>query len=57
VTAGIFAFTLAQNEFLYALIFLTRSDVLLGSIPVENVDARRAPPLQSDRPVGLTPGG
>src|SRR5262249_58846043 len=27
ISAGIFAFTLAQNEFLYALLFLTRSDV------------------------------
>ena len=27
LSAGIFAFTLAQNEFLYALIFLTTSDV------------------------------
>jgi len=27
ISAGIFAFTLAQNEFLYALIFLARSDV------------------------------
>jgi len=25
LSAGIFAFTLAQNEFLYALIFLTRA--------------------------------
>jgi ABC-type glycerol-3-phosphate transport system permease component len=27
LSAGIFAFTLAQNEFLYALIFLAKSDV------------------------------
>jgi multiple sugar transport system permease protein len=27
ISAGIFAFTLAQNEFLYALLFLTRSSV------------------------------
>ena len=27
ISAGIFAFTLAQNEFLYALLFLSRSDV------------------------------
>src|SRR6476619_1638778 len=27
ISAGIFAFTLAQNEFLYALIFLTQTDV------------------------------
>src|SRR5581483_3850745 len=27
LSAGIFAFTLAQNEFLYALIFLSKSDV------------------------------
>src|SRR2546426_6377524 len=27
LSAGIFAFTLAQNEFLYALIFLTKSEV------------------------------
>ena len=27
LSAGIFAFTLAQNEFLYALIFLTTSEV------------------------------
>ena len=37
LSAGIFAFTLAQNEFLYALIFLTRSEVRtvpVGAIPV-----------------------
>jgi multiple sugar transport system permease protein len=27
ISAGILAFTLAQNEFLYALIFLTKADV------------------------------
>jgi multiple sugar transport system permease protein len=27
ISAGIFAFTLAQNEFLYALLFLTRSNI------------------------------
>jgi multiple sugar transport system permease protein len=27
ISAGIFAFTLAQNEFLYALIFLAKSEV------------------------------
>jgi multiple sugar transport system permease protein len=32
LSAGIFAFTLAQNEFLYALIFLTTSDV--RTVPV-----------------------
>lgn len=32
LSAGIFAFTLAQNEFLYALIFLTQSDV--RTVPV-----------------------
>lgn len=32
LSAGIFAFTLSQNEFLYALIFLTRSDV--RTVPV-----------------------
>ena len=32
LSAGIFAFTLAQNEFLYALIFLSRSDV--RTVPV-----------------------
>ena len=32
ISAGIFAFTLAQNEFLYALIFLTSSDV--RTVPV-----------------------
>jgi multiple sugar transport system permease protein len=32
LSAGIFAFTLAQNEFLYALIFLTRSEV--RTVPV-----------------------
>jgi multiple sugar transport system permease protein len=32
ISAGIFAFTLAQNEFLYALIFLTRTDV--RTVPV-----------------------
>jgi multiple sugar transport system permease protein len=32
LSAGIFAFTLAQNEFLYALIFLTRSSV--RTVPV-----------------------
>src|SRR5262249_56602642 len=32
LSAGIFAFTLAQNEFLYALIFLAKSDV--RTVPV-----------------------
>ena len=32
ISAGIFAFTLAQNEFLYALIFLTSSEV--RTVPV-----------------------
>ncbi|MGD0721033.1 MAG: carbohydrate ABC transporter permease [Roseiarcus sp.] len=32
ISAGIFAFTLAQNEFLYALIFLTRTEV--RTVPV-----------------------
>jgi multiple sugar transport system permease protein len=32
ISAGIFAFTLAQNEFLYALIFLTTTDV--RTVPV-----------------------
>jgi len=32
ISAGIFAFTLAQNEFLYALIFLTETDV--RTVPV-----------------------
>jgi multiple sugar transport system permease protein len=32
ISAGIFAFTLAQNEFLYALIFLTKSEV--RTVPV-----------------------
>jgi multiple sugar transport system permease protein len=32
IAAGIFAFTLAQNEFLYALIFLTQTDV--RTVPV-----------------------
>jgi multiple sugar transport system permease protein len=32
LSAGIFAFTLAQNEFLYALIFLTKSEV--RTVPV-----------------------
>jgi multiple sugar transport system permease protein len=32
ISAGIFAFTLAQNEFLYALIFLTQTDV--RTVPV-----------------------
>ena len=32
ISAGIFAFTLAQNEFLYALIFLTKSTV--RTVPV-----------------------
>jgi multiple sugar transport system permease protein len=32
ISAGIFAFTLSQNEFLYALLFLTRSD--MRTIPV-----------------------
>ena len=32
ISAGIFAFTLAQNEFLYALIFLTKSAV--RTVPV-----------------------
>src|SRR5256712_2717035 len=33
ISAGIFAFTLAQNEFLYALLFLSRSSV--RTVPVE----------------------
>ncbi len=32
ISAGIFAFTLSQNEFLYALIFLTKTDV--RTVPV-----------------------
>jgi multiple sugar transport system permease protein len=32
ISAGIFAFTLAQNEFLYALIFLT--DTSVRTVPV-----------------------
>jgi multiple sugar transport system permease protein len=32
ISAGIFAFTLSQNEFLYALIFLTKSAV--RTVPV-----------------------
>ncbi len=32
ISAGIFAFTLSQNEFLYALIFLTKSSV--RTVPV-----------------------
>jgi len=32
ISAGIFAFTLAQNEFLYALVFLTQTDV--RTVPV-----------------------
>jgi len=32
ISAGIFAFTLSQNEFLYALIFLTQSSV--RTVPV-----------------------
>jgi multiple sugar transport system permease protein len=35
LSAGIFAFTLAQNEFLYALIFLTTSDV--RTVPVGTI--------------------
>ena len=34
LSAGIFAFTLAQNEFLYALLFLTRSNIRTVSIGV-----------------------
>lgn len=34
ISAGIFAFTLAQNEFLYALLFLTRSNIRTVSIGV-----------------------
>jgi multiple sugar transport system permease protein len=33
LSAGVFAFTLAQNEFLYALIFLAKSDVAGGPDP------------------------
>ena len=40
ISAGIFAFTLAQNEFLYALIFLTKSEV--RTVPVGR--HRRADP-------------
>ncbi len=35
LSAGIFAFTLAQNEFLYALIFLTTSEV--RTVPVGTI--------------------
>jgi len=35
ISAGIFAFTLAQNEFLYALIFLTQTDVM--TVPVGSI--------------------
>jgi len=45
LSAGIFAFTLAQNEFLYALIFLTTSEV--RTVPVgaitELIRATRPP--------------
>ena len=34
LSAGIFAFTLAQNEFLYALLFLTRSNIRTVSLGV-----------------------
>ena len=34
ISAGIFAFTLAQNEFLYALLFLTRSNIRTVSLGV-----------------------
>ena len=34
ISAGIFAFTLAQNEFLYALLFLNRSEIRTVSIGV-----------------------
>src|SRR5437667_8788264 len=33
ISAGIFAFTLAQNEFLYALLFLNRSSV--RTVPID----------------------
>ena len=36
ISAGIFAFTLAQNEFLYALIFLTQTDV--RTVPVGAIE-------------------
>jgi multiple sugar transport system permease protein len=35
ISAGIFAFTLARKEFLYALIFLTKADV--RAVPVAAV--------------------
>src|SRR5262245_24195365 len=35
LSTGIFAFTLTQNEFLYALIFLSRSDV--RTVPIGTI--------------------
>ena len=61
ISAGIFAFTLAQNEFLYALIFLTQTDV--RTVPVgaiaELVQGRRVllGPVDGRGAAGLGPGG
>ena len=61
ISAGIFAFTLAQNEFLYALIFLTKTEV--RTVPVgaiaELVQGRRVllGPADGGGAARLDPGG
>jgi multiple sugar transport system permease protein len=61
ISAGIFAFTLSQNEFLYALIFLTKSTV--RTVPVRRhrrIDPRRRVllgPAHGWGAAGINPGG
>ena len=60
ISAGIFAFTLSQNEFLYALIFLTQSPV--RTVPVGVIaelirgDVFYWGQLMAGRAIGLDPG-
>ena len=61
ISAGIFAFTLSQNEFLYALIFLTKSSV--RTVPVGVIaelirgDVFYWGQLMAGALLGLDPGG
>ena len=61
ISAGIFAFTLAQNEFLYALIFLTKSSrAHRAGRGHRRADPRRRVllgPTDGRRAAGLDPGG
>ena len=52
ISAGIFAFTLVQNEFLYALFFLSRSSVRTVPIGVAGELIRGTPSTCRPRPDG-----